>query len=99
MKSKMRLYRTKWILLSGIIFSCNPKDKAVEISDQTTMDTVTQVEHVHVMQIQGPAGKMTVDDGGTGGIPVIFLHSFGGSISHWKEQLQHLRKDRRAIAF
>ena len=94
----MSLYSTRWILLSGIIFSCNTKDKVVETSNQTTMDTVTT--HVeHVMQIQGPAGKLTIDDGGTGGIPVIFLHSFGGSISHWKEQLEHLRKDRRAIAF
>ena len=27
------------------------------------------------------------------------VHSFGGSSTHWKAQLEHLRKSRRAIAF
>ncbi len=39
-----------------------------------------------------------IDDGGKGGIPVIFLHSFGGTHSHWKKSLNHLRETRRAIA-
>jgi len=49
--------------------------------------------------IDGPAGLLHVDDGGKGGIPVIFVHSFGGNTLHWEEQLQHLRENRRAIAF
>ena len=49
--------------------------------------------------IDGPAGLLHVDDGGKGGIPVVFVHSFGGNTRHWEEQLQHLRENRRAIAF
>lgn len=45
------------------------------------------------------ATSLAIDDGGAGGIPVVFLHSFAGSISHWSDQLAHLRKMRRAIAF
>ena len=50
-------------------------------------------------QIEGPAGTLHIDDGGTGGTPVVFLHSFGGSTAHWLPQLEHLRRTRRAIAF
>ena len=48
--------------------------------------------------IQGPGGAIYVDDGGHGGIPVIFLHSFGGDSGHWASQLDHLRHHRRALA-
>jgi pimeloyl-ACP methyl ester carboxylesterase len=48
--------------------------------------------------ITGPAGAIYVDDGGNGGIPVVFLHSFGGDSSHWATQLDHLRHHRRALA-
>lgn len=50
-------------------------------------------------RIQGQEGFIYIDDGGVGNVPVIFLHSFGGSTSHWKDQLDHLRASRRAIAF
>jgi pimeloyl-ACP methyl ester carboxylesterase len=39
-----------------------------------------------------------VDDGGPGGIPVVFLHSLAGRASHWSAQLTHLRHTRRALA-
>ena len=48
--------------------------------------------------LQGPGGALYIDDGGHGGIPVIFLHSFGGDSSHWASQLDHLRHHRRALA-
>src|SRR5207237_10278833 len=48
--------------------------------------------------IEGPAGALFVDDGGDGGIPVLFLHSFAGDSSHWASQLDHLRHHRRALA-
>jgi pimeloyl-ACP methyl ester carboxylesterase len=48
--------------------------------------------------IPGSAGKLYVDDGGSGGVPVVFIHSFAGDTTHWTEQLKHLRKTRRAIA-
>lgn len=50
-------------------------------------------------RIKGPAGYLYYDDGGQGGIPVVFVHSFGGSTDHWQSQLDYLRKTRRAIAF
>src|SRR5688572_24586458 len=49
-------------------------------------------------KIPGPAGTLHIDDGGSGGIPVMFLHSFAGSSSHWSSQLMHLRRTRRALA-
>jgi pimeloyl-ACP methyl ester carboxylesterase len=49
-------------------------------------------------EITGPAGHLYVDDDGTGGLPVVFVHSFGGSSTHWEEQLEHVRADRRAVA-
>lgn len=42
---------------------------------------------------------LAVDDGGSGGTPVLFLHSFAGDTSHWAAQLAHLRVSRRALAF
>ncbi len=49
-------------------------------------------------QIPGPAGLLYIDDGGAGGVPVVFVHSFAGSTAHWAAQLAHLRKTRRAVA-
>ncbi len=49
--------------------------------------------------VRGLAGLLSVDDGGRGGVPVVFVHSFGGNLSHWSAQLEHLRPHRRAIAF
>ena len=49
--------------------------------------------------IDGPAGRLHVDDGGTGdALPVVFVHSFAGNSGHWSEQLAHLRATRRAVA-
>jgi pimeloyl-ACP methyl ester carboxylesterase len=50
-------------------------------------------------QIDGPEGTLHVDDGGTGGTPVVLIHSFGGSTAQWSPQLEHLRGTRRAVAF
>jgi pimeloyl-ACP methyl ester carboxylesterase len=48
--------------------------------------------------IAGKAGAIYLDDGGHGGIPVVFLHSFGGDSSHWASQLDSQRHHRRALA-
>lgn len=48
--------------------------------------------------LSGQAGRLHVDDGGKGGLPVVFVHSFAGSTAHWSAQLAHLRPTRRAIA-
>ncbi len=52
-----------------------------------------------VSRVKGPAGYLHIDDGGTGGLPVIFAHSFGGSTQQWAAQLAHLRGHSRAIAY
>jgi pimeloyl-ACP methyl ester carboxylesterase len=49
-------------------------------------------------QVFGRAGMLHVDDGGKGGMPVVFVHSFGGNTAHWTAQLDHLRRSRRAVA-
>lgn len=49
--------------------------------------------------VTGPAGAIYVDDGGgKEGIPVVFLHSFGGTSGHWASPLDHVRHSRRALA-
>ena len=42
--------------------------------------------------------RLHADDGGTGGPPVVFLHSAAGNASQWSWQLEHLRPERRAVA-
>jgi pimeloyl-ACP methyl ester carboxylesterase len=53
---------------------------------------------MNLSQVKGPAGNINVDDGGSGGLPVVFIHSSGGNTTHWSAQLAHLRKTRRALA-
>ena len=50
-------------------------------------------------RVSGPAGALVVDDGGRGGLPVVFAHSLAGNSGQWKAQLEHLRPNRRAVAF
>jgi pimeloyl-ACP methyl ester carboxylesterase len=45
-----------------------------------------------------PNGIVFVDDGGRGGLPVVFIHGNGADSSQWSAQLEHLRKTRRAVA-
>jgi len=42
---------------------------------------------------------LNVDSRGTGGTPVLFVHSFAGDVTHWSAQLEHLASTRRAVAF
>jgi pimeloyl-ACP methyl ester carboxylesterase len=42
--------------------------------------------------------RLPVDDGGVGGLPVVFIHSLGGSPAHWRFQLEHLRPQRHSLA-
>jgi pimeloyl-ACP methyl ester carboxylesterase len=53
-------------------------------------------------RIQGPVGAIYIDNNNSDiqeGIPVLFLHSFGGSIEHWQQQLEYVRQHRQAAAF
>jgi len=61
--------------------------------------TKTRTEHRgEQIFLDGPQGQLHVDDGGTGGLPVVFVHSAAGSTAHWEAQLDHLRPTRRALA-
>ncbi|HEX4381368.1 MAG TPA: alpha/beta hydrolase [Myxococcales bacterium] len=48
--------------------------------------------------VEGPAGKLHVSDGGSGGTPVVFVHGLAGDLEIWRPQLDHLRETRRAVA-
>ena len=80
-------------------FACNDsKTVKDEQSTENKMDTSSKA--IGHQSIEGPAGALFIDDGGPAtGTPVVLVHSFGGSSTHWKAQLEHLRKSRRAIAF
>ncbi len=52
----------------------------------------------HNVMFQGPQGELHLDDGGQGGLPVVFVPSAAGSTEHWAAQLRHLRPRRRAVA-
>ena len=50
--------------------------------------------------INGPRGRLHVDDGGSGGgVPVLFVHGNTGNLTQWRAQLDHVRQSRRAVAF
>ena len=49
-------------------------------------------------RIAGPTGMLAVNDGGQGGVPVLFVHSLAGRSAHWAHQLEHLCPTRRAVA-
>jgi pimeloyl-ACP methyl ester carboxylesterase len=48
--------------------------------------------------VAGPAGKLAVDDGGSGDA-VLLVHSLAGNAGHWSAQLEPLRAGRRAVGF
>jgi pimeloyl-ACP methyl ester carboxylesterase len=48
--------------------------------------------------VSGHAGAIALDDGGSGGLPVVFVHSLAGNSTQWSKQLEHLRRTRRAVA-
>jgi pimeloyl-ACP methyl ester carboxylesterase len=50
-------------------------------------------------EIKGGAGRLYVDDGGQGGLPLLFVHSYAGTSAHWSAQLAYFRPTRRAVAF
>jgi len=46
----------------------------------------------------GKAGRLSVDDRGIGGLPVLFVHGNGSDKSAWEAQLAHLSGKRRVVA-
>lgn len=53
---------------------------------------------VETLWIEGPQGKLRVEDGGSGGIPVVFVHGLAGNRGTWTAQLANVRSSRRAVA-
>jgi len=45
-----------------------------------------------------PNAAVFIDDGGRGGVPILFIHGNGGSSAQWTAQLEHFRRSRRAVA-
>src|SRR5688572_25409431 len=83
-----------------LLISCkDDKNSTDTISKAKTKDTMNIVQKPG--RIDGPVGALYIDNNNTidEGIPVLFLHSFGGSSEHWKQQLEHVRKHRQAAAF
>ncbi|MFH0903111.1 MAG: alpha/beta hydrolase [Pseudomonadota bacterium] len=50
--------------------------------------------------VDGPVGRIRVDDGGQegGGVPVVLVHGLAGDRQVWQSQLEKLRRARRAVA-
>jgi pimeloyl-ACP methyl ester carboxylesterase len=61
-------------------------------------DEPTETPASSADRVAGPAGPLYVDDGGTGGLPVVFVHGYGGDSEQWSAQLAHLRPTRRVVA-
>lgn len=85
------------IILTCLFVGCQ-KEKTNNNVVSTPMDS-TKIKSEIVTHIEGEQGALFVDDGGSGGVPVLFAHSFAGSTTHWKDQITLLRKSRRVVAF
>jgi pimeloyl-ACP methyl ester carboxylesterase len=42
---------------------------------------------------------LNVESRGSGGTPVVFVHSFAGDLTHWNAQLEYFKTTRRVVAF
>lgn len=49
--------------------------------------------------INDAAGKLFIDRGGTGELPMIMVHSLAGNTRQWQAQLDYFRRTRLTIAF
>jgi pimeloyl-ACP methyl ester carboxylesterase len=48
--------------------------------------------------VRGPHGILRIDEAGTGGLPILFVHGNGGNRSQWAEQLAHFSPSRAVAA-
>ena len=100
MKKIFRKYFLSCIAaILGCLAACNDRSYNDHNLKADNMDSIAKKNKDTAKGITGSAGYIYVDDGGTGDIPVVFIHSFGGSTQHWGFQLSHLRHSRRAVAF
>ncbi|MBC7949221.1 MAG: alpha/beta hydrolase [Chitinophagaceae bacterium] len=97
--AKEKLFLSACVSLMVMLLACNNNDANDSTAkDDSTSTTTIAKESQPMKSIKGSSGYINVDDQGVGGIPVLFVHSFGGNIDHWGAQLIHLRANRRAIA-
>jgi pimeloyl-ACP methyl ester carboxylesterase len=73
------------LLLTALVACSSPAARA------PASKPLTSVEALH--------GTLHVDDGGTGDVPVLFIHGLAGDAGIWRETLAHVRAAHRAIAF
>lgn len=88
------------VVLIGL--SCNmdskPSDKSpINIPPSSLATPVNPVRIDPKGKIKTSWGEIYYEDIGEGGVPIVFVHSFGGSTLHWEAQVNHLKKSRRVI--
>jgi pimeloyl-ACP methyl ester carboxylesterase len=83
------LIKSGWAIVLAVIVNCQNEKP----TNHQSKEAMTQ------FWIKGPAGKIFVDRGGFGGIPVVIVHSLAGNTTQWQAQLAHLRQKRLAVAF
>jgi pimeloyl-ACP methyl ester carboxylesterase len=49
--------------------------------------------------VPGKAGRLRVEEAGSGLTPVVLLHGNGGDRTHWRRTLPHLSEGRRTVCF
>ena len=96
------LVKTPFILtiLIALGLSCNndnTNQPSNNLKDTIVENKVVEKNTQYVKEIVGTGGKISVVQSGESGTPILFLHSFGGSIAHWKKQMEHLGS-RKTIA-
>lgn len=89
-----------FMLLMAI--SCNMDSKSsdkspINIPPSALATPVNPVKIDPKGKIKTYWGEIYYEDSGEGGIPIVFVHSFGGSTLHWEAQVNHLKKSRRVI--
>lgn len=52
-----------------------------------------------VLWVPGGAGRLRVEQGGSGRTPVVLVHGNGGDRTHWSETFPHLAASRRTVSF
>lgn len=80
------------IILIAAISCNNYKTQSSNNLKDTVMENTIVEKGTHQKgKITGHAGKIHIEQNGEGGTPILFIHSFGGSTAHWKNQMQHLQ--------
>ena len=88
------------VVLIGL--SCNMDNKSadkspINIPPSALATPVSPMEIDPKGKIKTSWGEIYYEESGEDGLPVVFVHSFGGSTLHWEAQVNHLKKSRRVI--